>query len=206
LIVDDNSTDKTLEIAKKYNCRIITVPNGKFSHPYSCNLGAENACGEFIVYLNGHALPISNTWLEDGLKNFKDEKVIGVYATNVSRKKSTLADKLLYDIIGYTYGSIKFKATSKLPGLLGTTNCIIKKEFWSKKKFDESFNNGWGGEDSKWASDYIDSGYIIIHDPKFRVRHSHNLKLKDIFWQLKNWMKMAENSKMGLPEKQRKNL
>ncbi len=75
LLVDDRSTDRTLEIAREYGCRIIQIPEGKFSHPYSCNLGAENARGEFLVFLNGHSIPCSTTFLEGGLRNFSNPKI-----------------------------------------------------------------------------------------------------------------------------------
>ncbi len=203
IIVDDRSTDKTAEIAKKYNCRFITIPLGQFSHPRSCNLGAENARGEYLVYLNGHSIPVSEKFLENGLANFKNKKVAGIYSNPLAHQDGTLADKVLINISGFTIGMLRYSAGGSLPGVLGTTNAIIRKDLWEKYKFDENFNKGWGGEDSDWARHFIDLGYKIIHDPKFKVRHSHHLKFKDIFWQINNWIKM--NSTKRTPEKQRKN-
>lgn len=203
IIVDDHSTDETLKIAKKYNGKVITIPKGQFSHPHSCNLGAGNAKGKYLVYLNGHSIPTSKNFLKNGLENFKDEKVAGVYSITLSHKDSTLTDKFLYNISGYTIGMIEYKAKKFAPGLLGTTNAIIRKNLWEKYKFKEDFNQGWGGEDSDWARHFIKLGYKIIHDPKFKVRHSHHLKFKDFFWQLNNWRKMVASK--NIPEKQRKN-
>lgn len=203
IIVDDHSSDRTLEIAKKHGCKIVTIPNGQFSHPRSCNIGAENASGKYLVYLNGHSIPTSTKFLEDGLKNFEDEKVAGIYSITLAHKHSTLADKMLYNIVGYTLGMIKYRIKKFAPGLLGTTNAMIRKDLWEEYKFDENLNDGWGGEDSEWAWHFIKLGYIIIHDPKFKVRHSHHLKFKDLFWQLNNWRKMIAGG--GNPEKQRRN-
>jgi glycosyltransferase involved in cell wall biosynthesis len=203
IIVDDNSTDKTLGIAKKYDCKIITIPKGQFSHPRSCNLGAENAKGKYLVYLNGHTIPDSEKFLENGLKNFEDEKVAGVYSMPLAHKDGTLTDKILNNIDGYILGMAKYNAKKISPRLLGTTNAIIRKNLWEKYNFQEKYNQGLGGEDSLWAWHFIDLGYKIIHDPKFRVRHAHHLKAKDFFWQLNNWKKMI--FKAGIPEKQRKN-
>ena len=47
-------------------------------------------------------------------------------------------------------------------------------------------------------------GYQIVHEPRFRVRHSHHLAMKDIFWQLRNWIRMFVQSSED-PEKQRRN-
>ena len=62
-----------------------------------------------------------------------------------------------------------------------------------------------GGEDREWALYFMKRGYKIIHDPKFKVRHSHHLKIKDFFWQLKNWYRMANKNLKNIPEIQRKN-
>lgn len=202
IIVDNYSTDKTLEIAKKYLCKIIFIPKGEFSHPYSCNIGAENAQGKYLVYLNGHTIPISKNFLKDGLKNFNDEKVAGVFSYPLAHNNGTFADKILYNITGYTLGMMRFEARNSTSGLLGTTNAILRKDLWKKHKFNENINGGWGGEDTEWAKYFMDLGYKIIHDPKFKVRHSHHLKFKDLFWQINNWKKMRNNK--SIPEKQRK--
>ncbi|MEN8252141.1 MAG: glycosyltransferase family 2 protein [Patescibacteria group bacterium] len=203
IIVDDNSTDRTIEIAQKYNCEIINIPRGKFTHPYSCNLGAEKAQGRYIVYLNGHSIPISQEWLEHGIKNFEDKKVAGVYAMIIAHKDGTLTDKLIYNLVGYTIGMFRRELTDVGIGLLGTTNAIIRKDLWETYNFPE-VNDGFGGEDAAWALHFMKQGYKIVHDPKFKVRHSHHLKMKDFFWQRKNWKQMkAEGG--GKPKKQRKN-
>ena len=203
IIVDDHSCDETLAIAQEFHCKIITIPKDQFSHPYSCNLGAEHAQGKYLVYLNGHAIPISKKFLEEGLKNFEDERVAGVYASVVAHKNGTFADKILYNIFGYTVGMVKYEVKKNRKGLLGTTNAIIRKDLWAQYKFNERINEGWGGEDSDWAVHFINLGYKIIHDPKVKVRHSHHLRFKDFFWQIGNWKKMSVGR--SVPEKQRRN-
>lgn len=204
IIVDDSSTDKTLEMAEKYRCQIVSVPSGRFSHPYSCNLGAEHALGRLLVYTNGHAIPISRSWLQDGVRNFNDSSVAGIYACNLAHRDGTFADKILYNVLGYTFGSFRFLANDHSVGLMGTTNCIIRKDLWNVHHFDETWNGGLGGEDVEWAQYYLSRGYKIIYDPKFRVYHSHHLRIRDILWQMKNWRKMGTLRKDVVPEVQRK--
>jgi glycosyltransferase involved in cell wall biosynthesis len=43
LIIDSGSTDKTLEIAKKYNTRILKIKSSDFNYPYTLNFGCKNA-------------------------------------------------------------------------------------------------------------------------------------------------------------------
>lgn len=204
IIIDDNSTDKTLDIAKEYNCRIVKLGKNKFSHPYSCNLGVQAALGRFVVFLNGHSLPISNTWLADGLKFFSNSKVAGVYALTLAHKDGTIVDKILLNTWVYIFGLFRYKASKYSMALLATTNCIIRKDLLVKMPFVSNINGGWGGEDCDWARKQMELGYEFIHDPKFRVRHSHHIKMKDAFWQLRNWLRMFLKFTND-PEKQRRN-
>lgn len=81
VIIDNHSTDGSDKIAfdffPKERVRVVSISN--FSYPKACNLGAEKSKGKYLVYLSAHSFPISKTWLEDGLSNFKDEKVAGVF-------------------------------------------------------------------------------------------------------------------------------
>lgn len=192
VIVDDNSTDSTTDIANYYDCKIVNIPKGKFTHPHSCNIAAEQAIGNYLVYINGHSIPISNTWLSDGLKNFSDKMVAGVYATPLANPDANKLEKLLYSIISL-FRQNKFevnKLKKARMGVLGTTNAIIKKNLWERYHFNEIFE--MGGEDRDWANHWIAKGYKIIHDPKFKVYHSHNLGLIEQIKQLIGWIQMCE--------------
>lgn len=50
IVVDSNSTDKTVLIAKKYNARVIEHPLTSFSEQR--NIGADYAKGDFLFYLD----------------------------------------------------------------------------------------------------------------------------------------------------------
>lgn len=147
--VDDNSSDGTEKLALEYfpKAKIINVPQGKFSHSFSSNLGCQNSSGKYLVFLNGHAIPISQTWLEDGLSDFeKFPKAVGVYGIWKAHKNGTFWDKV---VINGTF-SLPFHLKRKsqivfkgfFPGLLQTTNAIILKEFWDKKPFNEGRGMG----------------------------------------------------------------
>jgi len=56
IVVDSNSSDNTLSLCKKYRVKVIQFDNkdlqGSFDATYKRNLGAKNAKGEFIYYLD----------------------------------------------------------------------------------------------------------------------------------------------------------
>ncbi len=106
--------------------------------------------------------------------------------------------------MGLTVGRMRFLAGPKSPGLMGTTNSMLRKSLWEECSFPEDFNAGWGGEDSEWARRFMERGYFFVHDPELQVKHSHHLGWKDVFWQLRNWTKMGKDSRENPPEKQRR--
>ncbi|MDO8570602.1 MAG: hypothetical protein Q7R97_03385 [Candidatus Daviesbacteria bacterium] len=75
-------------------------------------------------------------------------------------------------------------------GILGTTNAIIRHDLWHKHHFNKEFVHG--GEDGEWARHFFNQGFVVIHDPKFTVYHSHKLHFLDLIKQFLKWRKMSE--------------
>ncbi|MDD3532340.1 MAG: glycosyltransferase family A protein [Candidatus Shapirobacteria bacterium] len=195
IIVDDNSTDKTCAIARKYGGKIVNLPKGKFTYPYAGNLGASHSSGQYLVFLSGHSIPINKYWLAKGLANFQDKKVAGVFAKPLPFPDATWAEKLfsLPNRI-FKRGRVVFGAGKKpRGGVLGFTNAIIRRDLWEEYPLNEDFAGG--GEDVDWAWRWLDKGYRIVREPGFVVYHSHNLGLIDLIKQYIGWKKMAKPSK-----------
>lgn len=157
ILVDNSSKDRTLQIAKKYKIdKFINIPEGKFSHPKSLNDAIKKVSGELIVITNGHCVPISDTWLEEGLKNFIDPKVAAITGD-------------------YVYADRKINPLKKirLPiANLSNTNSIIRRDLWEKYQFDESLS---GAEDYDWGLEMRSRGYKVVKDPGFMIRHYHKI-------------------------------
>ena len=63
IIVDNNSTDKTVEKAKQFKIsKIIKIK--KFLPGKAINLGIKKSKGEYVVILSAHAIPTNSMWLE----------------------------------------------------------------------------------------------------------------------------------------------
>lgn len=175
--VDDNSNDGSDQLPLQYfhktRVRLVTVTAGKFTHSYSCNLGGKNSnASDYLIYLNGHSIPVSKTWIKDGITSFKDEKVAGVFAWSLPARDANLFEKLLYDFNAYVLHNKKEIISRLSMGIFGTTGCIMKKSLWDQYSFNERYKNG--GEDTEWANHWFKKGYVVIQDPKFRTYHSHN--------------------------------
>ncbi|KPJ70962.1 hypothetical protein AMJ51_00445 [Microgenomates bacterium DG_75] len=169
IIVDDNSIDKTLEsvenFSKKLIIKVINLKPGEFSYPYAANFGASKAKGKYLCFLVGHSLPFSDTWLTDGLANFKNPKVAGV---------SGCYSEIPIGYFSRKIGKLFFRPGDKkrlnfYPNMTNTCS-LIRKALWEKYPFDEKLPEC---EDYDWAHEMLARGYNVIKDPKFNIFHSH---------------------------------
>ncbi len=185
IIVDNSSTDDTLKLLGDYPvATIIHVPDEEFNHAYTCNLGVYVAKTNFVVLTNGHCLPISNTWLEDGLSNFSEDDVAAIDGNYRSGRTASKWERL-GDIWQADTLNVR---RENLP--ITTTNAIIRRDLWVEYPFDESLPEC---EDYDWSQEMIARGYRTIKDPRFNVYHSHNLKKKQIDDQNARWAKVCRS-------------
>ena len=74
IIVDNKSTDNSLAIAKKYNCRIVHID--QFSYGKAINLGIQAAKNNYILLLSAHAVPIGQSFFKNSLSLLNSKKNI----------------------------------------------------------------------------------------------------------------------------------
>ena len=65
LVIDSESTDETLELAKSRNCEVITINRSDFDHGTTRNLGVAQTNSKFVVFLTQDALPYDECTLEN---------------------------------------------------------------------------------------------------------------------------------------------
>ena len=166
IIVDNESTDKTLKISKEFPLKIINIKKSEFTYGRAINLGIKNSTGKFIVILSAHCVLGSLNWLNDIYSIMKkDKKIVGISGPS---KGHPLADPFNYRRFNNLLDDDNFS----------NSNSMIRRSSWEVQQFDESVPFA---EDKLWASSLRSKGYKIVTTNLAKVFHYHPLNWKKIF-------------------------
>ena len=127
IVVDGNSTDQTIEIARKYT-NLIYLDDGR-GMGYASQLGTEKATQEFVAYIDGDVV-IPEDSLITMLMEFKDSDFIAVSAQQFPPSMHLTYWEWAADQRG------KLSMARRPEGFLGTMACIFRRETILKYKFD----------------------------------------------------------------------
>ena len=166
VLVDNQSTDKTVDKAKKFGIdKIVEIT--KYMPGYALNQGIKESRGDYIVCLSGHCIPIDEHWLSNLYNNFIDDDVAGVYGKQEPMSFSSDSDKRDLTLV---FGMDK--RIQKKDNFFHNANSMIPRKLWEKVPFDENATNI---EDRIWAKEMQTRGYKIVYEPNARVYHYHGI-------------------------------
>ncbi len=185
ILVDNESTDQTVKIAKKFKIKILKISN--FKPGLAINAGIRKSSGNIIVCISGHCIPVNNSWLKNLIKDLNKKKVAGVYGRQEPLSFSSDLDKR--DLIN-TFGLDKKIQTKDT--FFHNANSAFRKDVWKKFPFDEDVTNI---EDRVWGQKVIESGYKIIYEPKANVFHYHGIHHNQNLERAKNVVRILDNLK-----------
>lgn len=167
VIVDSGSTDKTLEIADRYKCRITHISKEEFTFGRSLNLGSNFADGDILVYVSGHCIPVNDCWVDELCKPIVDGVSSYVYGGQVGRDTTKFSEIQLFKKY--------FPAFSKVPQkgfFINNANAAISRNAWKIYKFNEEIT---GLEDMELAKRLCDHEYgKIAYIAEAKVYHIHD--------------------------------
>ncbi|MCK5043530.1 glycosyltransferase family 2 protein [Candidatus Pacearchaeota archaeon] len=122
LVIDGGSTDKTIEIAKKYSVRILDNPQ-KSEEPARI-LGMNKAGGDILIFVDTDNVLVGRDWIKKALKPFEDKEI-------------SFADTLYYSYRKKDKTGVKYQA------LIGGDDPIIMYlGLYSRWNY---LKNGWTG-------------------------------------------------------------
>lgn len=165
ILVDNCSTDKTVEKAKKFDVRVVTIDD--YRPGRALNLGVRASQGEFLVCLSAHCVPRDSVWLENLLVNFEDSLVAGVYGRQEPLVQTSAQDKRDLLIAFGLDRRVQIKDSFFHNG-----NSMIRRSVWERVPFDEEVTNL---EDRAWAQLVLARGYKLVYEPSASVYHYHGI-------------------------------
>ncbi len=157
IIADAGSTDKTIEIAKKYNCKI--VPGG--SPAVGRNNGAKAAKGEYLLFLDADVI-LEKNFLKNLLQEFNNSNadIATSYIVPLSNKK---IDFILHNTV-----NVYFRATQKIyPHAPGFCILVKKDIHHAVNGFDEKIKLAEDHDYVRRAKNY--GRFKVVRFPKILV-------------------------------------
>jgi len=192
ICIDSGSTDRTLDIVKKYNVKLTMIRSQEFNHGETRNLGAQLADikSSFLVYLSQDATPANKYWLQNLINPMlEDSQVAGCFSRHVPRKGTSPA--LIRQLTQNWQTGGKEQLVKQIPSMheylqnrffynfFSNTSSAIRKCIWLNTPFKTvSF-----AEDALWAEEVLVKGYKIVFEPSSVVIHSHDYPLMEQFRQ-----------------------
>jgi len=187
ILVDDGSTDKTIEIAGSFP-KTKVIRQDHDGPAVARNKGAKSALGEIIVFTDSDCVADKN-WLKEMVRPFDQNEIAGVQGRYKSRQKEIIA-RLIQLEIEQRY---KKMAKDKFIDFIGTYSAGYKKSVFLKLKgFDTSFPIA-SGEDTDFSFRVNEAGYKMVFNQDAIIFHTHPSSLKKYvrikffraFWRMK---------------------
>jgi rhamnosyltransferase len=172
LVVDSGSTDRTLEIVRRYPARLIEIaPTDYYPGPV-LNLAIAESRSEIVVFQNSDVVPLTADALGALLAPFDDPAVQAAFARQVPRPEAHTWVRRDY--------AAAFPATGDAPSWLpySLPFAAMRKSAWRTRPF---YSDAWGSEDTEWGAWARRAGHRIVYAPDAQVMHSHNYTLRQLF-------------------------
>jgi glycosyltransferase involved in cell wall biosynthesis len=166
IIVDNQSTDKTIEKAKTFPIsKVVTC--GEYLPGKALNMGIRESRGDYIAILSGHCIPVNKLWLTNLLRNFNEGSVAGVYGRQEPMEFTSDADKRDLALVFSLDRKVQLKDS-----FFHNANSMIRRDIWQETPFNETVTNI---EDRVWAKEVLEKGSKIIYEPEASVYHYHGI-------------------------------
>ena len=170
IIVDGHSQDNTVEIAKKYSCKVVFEDVG--TRGGACNIGVRNSKERYIAFTDADCI-VSKDWMKNLIKQFNDEKIVSVGGPNITPEDDTEFAKCVGVVLsflskpGSRYGLVADRATETFHN----SGCnaayrkdVIEEAGWFNEKLITC-------EDEELDYRIKEKGYRILYTPDAKVYH-----------------------------------
>ncbi|MDH7476212.1 MAG: glycosyltransferase [Microgenomates group bacterium] len=187
IVIDSESNDNTVKIAKEYKCKVISIPQKSFSHSKSRNLGAKYASGKYLMFTVRDATLVNDFTISDLINQIKIndaaagsvKQIPRIDADIFSSWQISLYNKILSPTGNNLIINIPKEKFKKLSPMEKRQFCVIddvysifnQKKFKSLGGFNEKITYA---EDLEIAKRLIEAGEKLVFLTENGVIHSHN--------------------------------
>ncbi|RYZ93489.1 MAG: glycosyltransferase [Proteobacteria bacterium] len=174
IVVDSESTDRTLEIVSLFPVTVIEIKKSSFTFGYSLNVGINAASGEIIAVTSGHCVPLGTDWLDQLTRPFfQDSKIgvvygrqVGIDAARTNHPSTRFSERKIFE----KHYSNKSVHRCEEP-FLNNANGAFRRAIWEIVKFDEQLT---GLEDVDFARKARALGHLSSYAADAVVLHLHD--------------------------------
>lgn len=174
VLVDSGSTDGTLHIAHKHDCRVTHIKKSDFSFGRSLNQGCDFSSGKYLVFISAHCIPSDEHWLQNLVNPLLNKQASYVYGRQVGNEVSQFSEKQIFNKY--------FPEESQIPQegfFVNNANSAILREIWQTHRFDEKVT---GLEDMVLGKTLVEQGKSIAYVADASVIHVHEESFKQTQW------------------------
>ena len=144
IVCDDNSTDRTREVAARFPVRFVERPDGPYKPGRTLNALVREAKGDIVVFNNSDAVPLDSNWLAELVKPLlSGSPWVFAFANQLPRPD---AQALVRKDYARAFGDGKVQATWRF------FFSLVSSATWRQNLLDVPFDEGIQySEDVEWA-------------------------------------------------------
>jgi len=175
LVVDDCSSDDTVKLASRYDCRIIRQASNQGAAA-ARNRGSREARGEILFFLDADVFIEPGTigvLVEDLNGSSPVSAVIGVYAREQAVKGFYSQYQNLFTIFNHE------KSKGYITWFWTAMGAVKREAFEATGGFNEKYS-GASAEDVELGYTLVRNGYRILYDNRIKGIHYHTHSLRSL--------------------------
>ncbi|MEM7480147.1 MAG: glycosyltransferase [Acidobacteriota bacterium] len=179
ICVDSGSGADDLRRMQRFPIRLIAIDPAEFNHGLTRDLGAREAHGQVLVFLNQDATPAHRHWLARITEPLfsGDREIAGVQGAIQERPEP--AERFYWDSCGerFYFTRESDRWIERFDGIgFSTVNAALRHDVWQRHPFGEALIM----EDKKWQREVVEAGYRLEVRPEAVVAHTHTYDLRTL--------------------------
>ncbi len=181
IVIDSESTDKTVEVCRQDDVGLIQIARSEFDHGKTRDYALRKSSGDIVVFLTQDAVPANEYFLEKLVAPLRDKSIAISTGRQIPKNNATEMEKLVR--------AFNYPASSYIRSKADLPRLGIKTFFSSDvcAAYNRDIYLALGGfdyplktnEDMFFAAKVINAGYRIAYAADAQVLHSHNFTLRE---------------------------